>query len=382
MTYLEAGIEVLKLIEMNGYEAFFVGGFVRDFILGATINDIDITTNALPSQIANMFKVVNTGIKYNSVTIEYEGYSFETTTYRIEGAYTDYRHPSYEVGHVLTDDLRRRDFTINAMAMNKDLEIIDIFDGKIDLTTKVIKTVNEPKKRFTEDALRMLRAAYFAAKLGFSIESETLSAMRKCSHLVQNLSLDRIAWELEKLINSKYQSIGINYLVETNIAPYLNEFKNAIYFIKEKNIDNISWPLFVCISYFDNASKLSLLHIDSNLKNQIKMAIDLAKEVKKNDFNRIHLFEYGENICMLSNMINVLLFDSKDKAKYIESEIKKLPIYSMSELSINGNDILENVDIKDKRQINAILQKIKQLVLLEKLDNSKECIIKYIKRYY
>ena len=159
MTYLEAGIEVIKLIELNGYEAYFVGGFVRDYLLGIDSNDIDIATNALPNQIANIFQVVNSGIKYNCVTVIYEGYSFETTTYRLETAYKDYRHPTYEVGKVLTDDLRRRDFTINAMAMNKNLEVIDIFGGLNDLKEGVIKTVNDPQKRFTEDALRMLRAS-------------------------------------------------------------------------------------------------------------------------------------------------------------------------------------------------------------------------------
>ena len=382
MNYIEAGIEVIKLIEMNGYEAFFVGGFVRDYLLGVTINDIDITTNALPSQIANIFKVVNTGIKYNSVVVEYEGYSFETTTYRLEGAYLDYRHPTYEAGKVLSDDLRRRDFTINAMAMNKDMEVVDIFGGLNDLKNEVIKTVNDPQKRFTEDALRMLRAAYFASKLGFSIESETLLAMRKCSYLVQNLSLDRITWELEKLISSKYQEKGIGYLIETNIAPYLGHFKNAIYLYREKKFKCISWPLFVAISYFDNLDDLSLLHLKNNLNNQIKSAILLAKRLKKNNFDRIDLFDEGEGICLLANDINLLLFGSKDKSCYIKKEYKLLPIHGMSELMINGNDILDNVIINDKRDISIILKDIKRLVLLEKLDNDKECILKYIKKHY
>ena len=183
MTYLEAGLEVLNIIEMNGYEAFFVGGFVRDYILGVESNDIDITTNALPSQISKLFTVVNTGIKYNSVTIIYEGYSFETTTYRLEGDYKDYRHPVYEVGKSLLDDLKRRDFTINAMAMDKELNVIDLFGGQEDLKNKIIRTVSEPQRRFSEDALRILRATYFAAKLGFSIELNTLNAMKKCCNL-------------------------------------------------------------------------------------------------------------------------------------------------------------------------------------------------------
>lgn len=382
MNYLEAGIEVLKMIEMNGYEAYFVGGFVRDRLLGIESNDIDIATNALPNQIANIFQVVNTGLKYNCVTIEYEGFSFETTTYRLEGSYADYRHPTYEVGKVITDDLKRRDFTINAMAMNKDLEIVDLFGGLQDLENKIIKTVNEPQKRFTEDALRMLRAAYFAAKLGFLIENETLFAMKKYSYLVQNLSLDRITWELEKLINSKFQSIGINYLIETNIAFYLGDFKNAIFLIKEKSISDITWDEFVAISYYEDLDGLNLVHLKNNLTNHIKSAIKLTKELKKNKFERIHLFEYGLNVCMLANRINVLLFGYKDNSKQIAEEYQKLPIYSLSELKINGNDILENIDIKDKREISGILQEVKRLVLLEKLTNEKECILKYIKRHY
>ena len=382
MNYLEAGIEVLKLIEFNGYEAYFVGGFVRDFLLGIESNDIDIATNALPTQISNIFKVVNTGIKYNCVTIEYEGYSFETTTYRLEGNYIDYRHPTYEVGKVLTDDLKRRDFTINAMAMNKDLEVIDIFSGLNDLKAKIIRTVNEPQKRFTEDALRMLRAAYFSSKLGFEIEHETLVAMKRNGYLIQNLSLDRISWELEKLINSKNYKLGINYLIESNIAPYLGNFKNGVYLIQEKKIENISWLEFLALSYFDNIDDLPLLHLKGNIVSQISSAINLAKLVNKNIYNRIHLFEYGESVVLLANKLNVYLKNMKDSSQFIKEEYKKLPIYNLSELTINGNDILENVSIIDKREISVILHNIRDLVLLGKLENNRECILKHIKIHY
>ena len=382
MTYLEAGIEVLKVIEMNGYEAFFVGGFVRDYTLGVDSNDIDITTNALPYQMSNIFKIVNTGIKYNSVTIIYEGYSFEATTYRLEGPYIDYRHPTYEVGKTLLDDLKRRDFTINAMAMDKDLNVIDLFGGLDDLKNKVIRTVFEPQKRFTEDALRMLRAAYFAAKLGFSIENETLNAMKKCSYLVQNLSKDRIIWELEKLINSKYQHIGIKYLIESNIAPYLGELKRPIFLLNEKKIMNIDWIDFLTIAYYDNPNELSNIHLRANISSMIKDAINIAKQITKNNFDRLVLFESGLQVCLAANNVNVNLFNANDKTDYLTKEYELLPIHSMSELAIKGNDILENIVIKDNRQISEILKAIMRLVIIGKLDNSKECILKYIKKHY
>ncbi len=382
MTYLEAGIEVLKLIEDSGYEAFFVGGFVRDYVLGIDSNDIDIATNALPNQIANIFKVVNTCINYNCFTITYEGYSFETTTYRIEGAYTNNRHPSYIVGNVLSDDLRRRDFTINAMAMDKNMNVVDLFDGLNDLKKGIIRTVYEPQRRFTEDALRMLRAAYFASKLGFEIEPETLMGMKTCSYLVQNLSKDRICWELEKLINSTYPKIGINYLIDTNIAPYLSNFKKGIYLFNEKNLDKISWIEFLAICYFDDPTELSNIHLKSNISSLVNAAINVAKDNKKNDFSRLVLFEYGLNTVLIGNNINVLLFGSKNKESSIIQEYHRLPIHSMSELAITGIDIIDNVTIKENRMISQILKEVKLLVLNDKLDNNKESILKYIKKHF
>lgn len=382
MTYLEAGIEVLKIIEMNGYEAFFVGGFVRDYILGVESNDIDITTNALPSEMSNIFKIVNTGIKYNSVTIIYEGYSFEITTYRLEGTYIDYRHPTYEVGKTLADDLKRRDFTINAMAMDKDLNVIDLFGGLEDLKNKIIRTVYEPQKRFTEDALRMLRATYFSGKLNFTIEYETLNAMKKCSHLVQNLSNDRIAWELEKLINSKYQNVGIKYLIECNIAPYLSDFKNAIFLYNEKQLEHINWIDFLGIAYYKKPEDLVNVHLKSNISSTVRDAILLAKQVSKNEFNRLLIFEHGLQVCLTANNINLILLNSKDKSTFISKENDSLPIHSMSDLAIKGQDILENIKLNDNRMIGEILKEIMRLVILEELENNKQCILKYIKEHY
>ncbi len=382
MTYLEAGLEVLNIIEMNGYEAFFVGGFVRDYILGIESNDIDITTNALPSQISNVFKVVNTGIKYNSVTIIYEGYSFETTTYRLESDYKDYRHPVYEVGRFLSDDLKRRDFTINAMAMDKDLNVIDLFGGQDDLKNKVIRTVFDPQKRFTEDALRILRAAYFSAKLGFSIETDTFNAMKKCSHLVQYLSNDRIVWELEKLVNSKHSYTGLAYLIECNVAPYLGELKKPIYLFNDKKTNYMTWVDFLAVAYYENIDNLMQLHLKSNVVNVIKDAIILAKRYPKNEYSRLDLFDNSLPVCLAANNLNVNLFDAIDKADYLRCEYALLPIHSLSDLAIKGHDIIENIEIKDNRQISVILKDIIRLVLMNKLDNSKECILQYIKEYY
>lgn len=382
MTYIDAAIEVLKLIHMNGYEAYFVGGFVRDYILDVESNDIDIATNALPEQISNIFKVVNSGIKYNCVTIKYEGYSFETTTYRLEEEYHDNRHPIYKVASTLSLDLKRRDFTVNAMAMDVDFQVIDLYNGLSDLKNGIIRTVNEPTKRFTEDALRMLRAAYFSAKLGFKIETETLKAMRKCSYLIQNLSNDRICWELEKIINSKHARMGIDYLIETNIAPYLLYFKKGIYLISEKDLHNLSWTEFLALSFYDSIVNLKDIHIKSEVLNNVTTAIQLAKGNLKNKYDSIYIFENGLEICKLVNKINVVINNLKDNSEIIEEIYLDLPIKSMSDLAIKGQDILDTIDLKEHKIIGRILVDIRNLVINKKLQNEKETILKYIRKHY
>lgn len=382
MTYLKAGIEVLKLIHMNGYEAFFVGGFVRDNLLGLESNDIDIATNALPSQISNIFKVTNSGIKYNCVTIKYDEYSFETTTYRLEKAYHDNRHPVYETANLLVDDLKRRDFTINAMAMDVDLNVIDLFGGQEDLKNRLIRTVLNPQRRFTEDALRMLRAAYFAAKLDFEIDKDTLNAMRQCSNLVQSLTIDRICWELEKLFKSKHSLKGVNYLVQTNIAPYLKEFKTGIYFVNEQNLTDLTWEEFLMICFYDCVDKLNDVHFKSNISSKIKTAIELAKSNVKNNFSKLDLYENGLESILLASKVNALLKGSLNKSDEFITSYHNLSIKSLGDLAVRGQDIISTVVIRDNKQIGIILDDVLKMVINNKLPNDKENILKYIKKHY
>lgn len=382
MTYLEAGIELLKMLEGNGFQGFFVGGFVRDYLLDKEANDIDIATNALPNQLANLFEIVNTGVKFNSVTILYKGYRFETTTYRLESTYHDNRHPTYEVADNLATDLRRRDFTINAMAMDKDLNVIDNYNGRNDLENKVIKTVYDPMRRFSEDALRMLRACYFAAKLDFEIEKETLQGMKSCSYLIQSLSNDRITWELEKIINTNNVEKGFTYLLISNILPYLLNYKKGISLLLENRFFDINWLEFLAISFYDNVYDLQFIHLKNTNYVDVKKVIEVSKSNPKNDFSKVVIFEYGLNIVLAANKINMLFNKSKDNKNKIEKDFNNLQIRSMSELAINAQDIIKLLNPKDNRIIGEILNKIKQLVLIGSLNNNKECIIKYIKKHY
>lgn len=201
--------EIIKILERGGHEAFAVGGCVRDSFLERTPHDWDITTSALPWQVKELFKrTVDTGLKHGTVTVLYGGGSYEITTYRVDGAYSDSRRPdTVTFTTSLEEDLRRRDFTINAMAYNPGTGIVDPFGGAEDLRRGVVRAVGSPSERFSEDALRIMRAFRFSAKFGFTIEPETLKAAAELSENLSAVSAERISAELEKILLSDHPEV-------------------------------------------------------------------------------------------------------------------------------------------------------------------------------
>ena len=221
---------IIDTIMSHGYEAYIVGGCVRDMVLGKEPEDWDITTSATPLQIKKIFKrTIDTGIQHGTVTVLLDNDQFEVTTYRLDGIYEDNRHPK-EVSFTssLTEDLRRRDFTINAMAYNKEEGFIDQFDGLADLEKGIIRCVGDPDERFNEDALRILRAVRFSAQLDFTIESATLEAIKDKVGFLRNISAERIRIELMKLLVSDHPE-RLRLLYETGItAVVLPEFDKTM----------------------------------------------------------------------------------------------------------------------------------------------------------
>lgn len=197
---------IIDVLMENGYEAYAVGGCVRDSILGRVPGDWDITTSALPMQVKGLFRrTVDTGIQHGTVTVMLGRNGYEVTTYRIDGKYEDSRHPeSVEFTPKLEEDLKRRDFTINAMAYNDEHGIVDIFDGVGDLQRKIIRCVGNAHDRFDEDALRILRAVRFSAQLGFGIEENTARAAKELAVNLKKISSERIHTEFNKMLKSPH----------------------------------------------------------------------------------------------------------------------------------------------------------------------------------
>lgn len=216
--------EILEKLNEHGYEAYIVGGCVRDMMLGREPGDWDITTSALPWQVKQVFsRTVDTGIQHGTVTVLMGKEGYEVTTYRIDGEYGDGRHPdSVSFTPSLVEDLKRRDFTINAMAYNRNQGIVDVFGGEADLKQGIIRCVGNPMDRFQEDALRILRALRFSAQLGFEIEEETLKAVSVIAPNLVHVSKERIQVELTKLLLSSCPE-RMELVYKTGISPYVSE---------------------------------------------------------------------------------------------------------------------------------------------------------------
>ncbi len=215
---------IIGKLNQNGYEAFAVGGCVRDTLLGRTPGDWDITTSARPEQVKALFRrTIDTGIQHGTVTVMLERTGYEVTTYRIDGEYEDGRHPrQVEFTSDLLEDLKRRDFTINAMAYSHETGIVDAFGGMEDLEKRVIRCVGEPMERFEEDALRILRAIRFSAQLDFSIEEKTREAITRIAPNLAKVSRERVQMELTKLLCSDHPE-QICQVYETGISRYVSE---------------------------------------------------------------------------------------------------------------------------------------------------------------
>ena len=323
---------IIERIEKNGFEAFAVGGCIRDSLLGRVPNDWDITTSAKPEDIMNIFEnTVETGIEHGTVTVVIDKEPYEVTTYRIDGDYTDGRHPdSVEFTENIEEDLSRRDFTINAMAYNNSTGLVDVFGGREDLENRVIRCVGNPKKRFEEDALRMMRGIRLSAQLGFSIDKDTFNAIEEMADSISAVSIERINVEFTKTLMSDAKKIMIYH--ETGI---LKNVLPELYTIEKEN-----------------------LRKDFSIEKSIKMGIDCADLCKKDLACRLAgFFVYINEVIGIENTKKILKkmrYDNKTISKTCE-----LLKYSMRNISNNKEDL------------KYLLMKLDSVELLEDLIDLK-----------
>jgi tRNA nucleotidyltransferase (CCA-adding enzyme) len=375
------GKQILKELEDHGHEAYFVGGFVRDYLQNQKSLDIDITTDALPDEVEKIFpKTVATGKKYGTVTVFIAKEGFEVTTYRTDGVYLNYRKPE-EVHYAkkLEDDLKRRDFTINALAMDARENIVDLFNGRDDLKNGIIRAIGNPDQRFNEDALRMLRAFRFASRLGFKIEKDTLKSIKNNIDKLLILPNERIIPELEETFLSPYNKLAITYMKEANIHKAFPELSAGIDLYKEadQSIDFYEY-LALCL-YLNKMVLPDYWRFSNNKKSMIQDIVKILDMTSNSNFTSFILYEMGLEKCLKANKISRILF-RKDQSQLIISLDKDLPIKSKSELKINGHDIKKIKEIKDEQIIGKILRELELKVVMKTVENNHKILKKHAKQ--
>jgi len=374
---IDNGKFILRRLKHNGYKAFFVGGCVRDYLLKEEVNDIDITTDATPKDVMRLFnKAIPTGLKYGTVTVLHEHNKIEVTTFRLDGEYSDSRHPDeVTLADLETEDVKRRDFTINGLLMDENYKIYDYVNGITDLNNKTIRAIGDPLKRFAEDALRMLRALYFVSKLGFKIEKGTLEAINEVAEKITLLPNERIANEMYKILTGKHQNDGIKGLYESGLYKYLPGLEKGIEFIYNNISQNISIDVFYSLCFYLNgevSQEWKFSNIDRNKYNKVLELLE-----KHQEFNNFTLYEYGVEINILANLVLYNLGKTENKIGEIRYKSEKMPLRSLTDLKVRGNDILNITNKKRGSWLSKLLDELAFKVLSGELKNDKKVLLKY-----
>lgn len=351
----------------NNYEAFMVGGCIRDFLLSKEPKDYDIATSALPNITESLFeKTIPTGIKHGTITVLLDKEPFEVTTYRVEGEYKDNRRPD-EISFVtnIKDDLSRRDFTINAFAYNSKEGLKDYFNGLEDLQNKIIRTVGDSNKRFNEDALRMMRAIRFASQLDFNIDKSTLDGIKKNKNLLKNISSERIRDELCKLLLSDNSRKGLNLLKDCGvldvIIPELTSLIGFNHKTKDYNKDLFDHTLSVVENTpNDLILRLSALFHDIG---KPKVNDNISEDITRKILTRLHFDNKTiKSVCILiKEYMNVLGNSTDIDIKRFINRTSKENIYSLLEFQKAHVLSLKNSDL-DLYELNNMKNKIDNII--------------------
>ena len=381
---------IIERMSAHGYHAHVVGGSVRDSLIGRELGDFDITTDALPEQTKAVFsdhKTVDTGIKHGTVTLVLGGVPYEITTYRIDGDYKDNRHPEAVTFTAnLTEDLARRDFTVNAMAYSVKDGLVDPFDGRRDANARIIRAVGDPYRRFDEDALRILRALRFASTLSFDIEDNTAKAARELAPRLATISKERVYTELKKLIagDNAYRVIG----------EYSEVLSHALDGFSIERLPDREQFLRA-----DHMTRLSAL-IYMNSGDHAGTAESLFSELKTDKFTRTHtvsVFNAYENSCLNdeAEALRLLAKHGKEavegavklgiltgrftdaEAEILTSALSSGRPYMISQLDIRGNDLI-SLGIRGEG-IGEALEALLYAAISGEVDNERGALVEYIK---
>ena len=391
--FLEA-LPVMQQLVDAGYEAYFVGGSVRDMLLHKPISDVDIATSATPQEVKEIFPhTVDVGIEHGTVMVIYHKEGYEVTTFRTEEGYEDFRHPD-KVTFVrsLEEDLKRRDFTINALAIGIDDQLMDFFDGIGDLERQCLRCVGDAKKRFNEDALRMFRAVRFVGQLGFQIEVKTKNAISLLKMNLSKVAVERMKVEFEKMIQSSFRKEALQLFVETGLYQACPLFdgkdeillKLAEFPLKEMSVLQ-AWILFIDEL---NLSDKEVTHLLKSWKSSNEQIRDVLvgyrtyRARKEEEWNFFLAYDCRYEVaCEVEQLL--IAQNKSTSMEGLEATYHSLPIRSMNDIHLNGHDIIRILKLDKKGPIiGQVLKTVEKMILEQSISNDTEVLETYVLAHF
>lgn len=380
---------VLQRLEAAGFEAYFVGGAVRDMLLQKPIHDVDIASAAFPEEVKKQFdKTVDTGIQHGTVMVLDHGLGYEITTFRTESTYTDFRRPdTVTFVRSLSEDLQRRDFTINALAMTYDGEIVDLFDGLADLSAGVIRAVGEAEVRFTEDALRMMRALRFSAQLGFQIAPDTRAALQRLVPNLAKIAVERIRVEFEKLLMGQQAAASLAMAIEDGVVTYLPGQLDQWQFdaimtdleAQQPAAIPVVWAHLLTRSTLIESEMTTFMRTWKTSRDLIKMAtavVPVARHIARRDLWTLYqIYDYRD---VLMHVLRLIRTDDAVIAD-VDAMFAALPIHHTRELRVAGGQLIAEQIVQPGPQMGRILKQIERAVVTGQVVNQPAALLAYAK---
>lgn len=391
--FLQA-IPILEKLEKAGHEAYFVGGSVRDYLTNRHINDVDIASSATPEEIKQIFsKTVDIGIEHGTILVIYNSVPYEITTFRTETEYKDFRRPDGVLFvRSLIEDLKRRDFTMNAIALSSAGEIIDPFHGQDAIKERKIVTVGKAEERFSEDALRMMRAVRFVSQLQFTIEKQTMAALRTHGYLLKKISIERITAEFEKLLQGPGCQEALRILVDTKLHHYLPTLDKKAESLRK--MAQLTWEnltieeLWVLLLY---CCQTSISEVEPLLR-KWKLPVKQIKQTKKimqalsyrleHEWTKQTLYRASKQIVEKTERLYTVIrhTNSQSISKTLAAH-ELLPIKSRTELQVNGRDLMNWLNKRGGPWLEELLIHIENAIISGELANEKDAIREWVKRH-
>ncbi|HAR3939254.1 TPA: CCA tRNA nucleotidyltransferase [Staphylococcus aureus] len=383
---------ILEQIQDNGFEAYYVGGSVRDYVMGRNIHDIDITTSATPDEIESIFShTIPVGKEHGTINVVFNDENYEVTTFRAEEDYVDHRRPSgVTFVRDLYEDLQRRDFTMNAIAMDTAYKLYDYFDGQQDINNRIIRTVGIAEERFQEDALRMIRCLRFQSQLSFDIAMETFEAMRTQMADIKFLSIERIVIELTKLMR------GINVEESFNHLKSLKAFNYMPYFEQlDMNQINVTEPIdlelliaIVSVKFDINYSLKPLKLSNRQVKdiNQYIQIMNALPSIITKEQLKIFVYDYDTNL-IKNVMVAADVLKANDiqgheplivNLQTIDETLHRLPMHNRKDMMVNGGVLMAHLNAKSGPWLKDVLRQIEIAIVTGKVSNEETEILKWV----